>query len=154
MGLDTYINKRIYIGANYRCNDITGDINIVKNGINMNIPLDEVAYISVRAGDWRKCWWLHSWFVDNIDNYNDFEYNIVPLKVLDLLKENLERILSSDRNNMKDISQAIFGDYVEDFFYDEEDVESFKEELKRTLEIVNDILSTPGIESFEYCASW
>ncbi len=65
MGLDMYLKRKIYIGAQYHSN-ISGDLNIYKDGNKLPISLDTVQYIEQEVGYWRKANAIHNFFVNNV----------------------------------------------------------------------------------------
>lgn len=86
MGLDMYLTKKIYVGANYKHNKVEGSINLTKEGKKLNIDLKKVTYIEQEAGYWRKANAIHSWFVENVQNGED------DCKPYWVSKENLEEL--------------------------------------------------------------
>lgn len=96
MGLNMYLRKEIYIGANYNHNGITGVIDIQKNGEKIPIKLNEVNAIRCEAIYWRKANQIHKWFVDNVqdgeDDCGEYEVSKEKLKELyDLCCEVLDK---------------------------------------------------------------
>lgn len=89
MGLDMYLTKRIYIGAQYSHNNVKGVINLTrgKNDEPVRINLNKVTEITESAGYWRKANQVHKWFVDNIQDGNDDckEYYVPEEKLKELL---------------------------------------------------------------------
>lgn len=71
MGLDMYLSRKVYIGANYEHNKIKGEINITKDGVPVKINLDKITEITESCGYWRKANQIHKWFVDNVQDGND-----------------------------------------------------------------------------------
>lgn len=73
MGLDMYLEKRTYIGANYKHNNVKGEINLTKDEDNKSIKIDltKVTEITEEVMYWRKFNALHSWFVKNCQNGED-----------------------------------------------------------------------------------
>jgi hypothetical protein len=88
MGLDMYLRKKIYVGANFEHNEIAGEINITKGGKPFNINKDKVTYIIEDWGDWRKANAIHYWFVDNVQEGKDDcrEYYVSEEKLNELLE--------------------------------------------------------------------
>lgn len=71
MGLDMYLTKKIYIGANYEHNHVKGEINLTKDNKPIKVNLSKVTYIEESAGYWRKANQIHRWFVENVQDGND-----------------------------------------------------------------------------------
>jgi len=93
MGLDMYLNKRIYIGANYEHNNVNVEIKIIKKnhkGEEQEVVIDpkKITYIEERAGYWRKANHIHKWFVDNVMGGEDEckDYSVSAEQLLELLK--------------------------------------------------------------------
>jgi len=70
MGLDMYLKKRTYVGANYDHNNVKGSIYLTvgKNCKELPIQLNRVSYIEENVGYWRKANHIHAWFVENVQN--------------------------------------------------------------------------------------
>jgi ABC-type Zn uptake system ZnuABC Zn-binding protein ZnuA len=87
MGLDMYLRKKIYIGANFEHNEIAGVIYLTKGGTPIKINLDKVTYIIEDCGDWRKANQIHAWFVENVQEGKDDcrEYYVSEEKLKELL---------------------------------------------------------------------
>ena len=88
MGLDMYLNRKIYIGANYDWNGVEGDLKIKKKGKELPLELKDVKSIVEEVAYWRKANQIHKWFVDNIQEGND---NCGTYYVS---KEDLEKLLN------------------------------------------------------------
>lgn len=88
MGLDMYLNRKKYIGANYEHRNITGNIDIKRDGKNIPIDFNKVSYIEEAVGYWRKANAIHKWFVDNIQEGVDDcrEYYVEKEKMKELLE--------------------------------------------------------------------
>lgn len=87
MGLDMYLLKKIYIGANFEHNEIAGEINITKGGEPFKINMNKVTYVIEDWGDWRKANAIHQWFVENVQEGKDDcrEYYVSEDKLKELL---------------------------------------------------------------------
>lgn len=86
MGLDQYLSKRTYIGANWEHRCITGSVRLKKNGELIKINRKRISYVIEEVGYWRKANQIHKWFVDNIQDGNDdcgrYEVSRAELKTL------------------------------------------------------------------------
>lgn len=86
MGLDMYLTKEIYVGANYDWNNVKGKIEITQNDKKLPIDLSKVTYIVEHVGYWRKANAIHKWFVDNVqngvDDCREYDVDIGQLKQL------------------------------------------------------------------------
>lgn len=89
MGLDMYLTKRIYVGANWEHNNVCGEINLThgKENTPIKINLNKVSVIIEDAGYWRKANHIHKWFVENIQDGKDDcgEYYVERDKLQELL---------------------------------------------------------------------
>ena len=68
MGLDMYLTRKIYVGGNYKHNNVKGEINLTKGEENTPIPvnLDKLKYFEEEGAYWRKANHIHQWFVDHV----------------------------------------------------------------------------------------
>ena len=86
MGLDMYLTKRIYVGANYEHRKITGQISILQDGKPIEINFNKVNYIVESVAYWRKANAIHRWFVENVqdgeDDCRDYYVSVDKLKEL------------------------------------------------------------------------
>lgn len=87
MGLDMYLTKKIYVGANYEHRGVTGKIDIKVGDEKLKVNFNRVSYIEERIGYWRKANSIHSWFVEKVQNSED---DCNPHYVS---RENLEELL-------------------------------------------------------------
>lgn len=71
MGLDMYLTRRVYIGAEYEHRKVTGTIDIAIDGKPVNIDFKKVSYIIENVGYWRKANQIHHWFVENVQEGED-----------------------------------------------------------------------------------
>ena len=71
MGLDMSLTKKVYIGAQYEHNQVTGTIDLYSAGKPILIELKKVTYIEEEAGYWRKANAIHRWFVENVQKGED-----------------------------------------------------------------------------------
>ena len=69
MGLDMYLRRRHYIGAEYKHREVKGTILIGDKKIPINF--NRVSYIEEEVCYWRKANQIHKWFVDNVQEGND-----------------------------------------------------------------------------------
>ena len=153
MGLDMYLTKETYIGANFEFNEIGGTLELTKGGSPIPIKFNRVVSISERIGYWRKANQIHNWFVNNVQGgEDDCESHYVTLN-------QLKQLVKACKSVVDDISLAeellptregfFFGAYEYDEYY--------IQDLKDTIEML-----TPVIEEMEqsqhadiyYQSSW
>lgn len=123
MGLDMYLTKKYYIGAQYEHNNVTGNLEIFKNGEKIDVKLKDVKYIEIEAVYWRKANMIHKWFVDNVQNGED---DCIPYYVeFGQLRELLDTCIKvrNDHTLAPDLLPTqdgfFFGgtEYSDDYFY-------------------------------------
>lgn len=71
MGLDMYLIKKYYIGAQSEYNNITGTVEIYQQGVKIPIEINDIKYIESEAVYWRKANMIHKWFVDHAQEGTD-----------------------------------------------------------------------------------
>lgn len=116
MGLDMYLTRKIYVGANYEHNEIKGVIDLEKCGKKIPLVLEKVTYIEEDAGYWRKANQIHKWFVDNVQDGEDdcgtYDVSIEQLKeLLILCKEVKEKAIIED-GHVKNGERLVDGKFL------------------------------------------
>ena len=71
MGLDMYLTRETYIGAEFSHRQIDGTIFITKEGARVPINFNQISEIIESVAYWRKANAIHKWFVDNVQNGTD-----------------------------------------------------------------------------------
>lgn len=86
MGLDMYLTKRVYIGADFPHRKITGVIDIKADGERIPVNFYKVNSITEQVAYWRKCWTIHEWFVKHVQNGVDDckEFRVTYDKLMEL----------------------------------------------------------------------
>ena len=152
MGLDMYLYKKTYIrqGDFYKPESVNEVI--VKTGgeIDKKIDPKKIKYVVEEAGYWRKANQIHRWFVENVQRGTDDcgSYWVSREKLeelLDLCKRVIEDNSLADEL-LPSTSGFFFGgtDYDEWYFND----------IKNTIEIIEECLSDESADDFEYHSSW
>lgn len=146
MGLDMFLNRRIYIGANYESNNITGKIELERNGVPINIDLKKVTYINEQVIYWRNTYEILKWFIDNIQNGEEDcrEYYVDPVylkEFIDLCKITVKQL--KDGNVSHDNLALPSEEEVKDDFY--------INELIRTIKVIEPLL---GKDDFYFDSNW
>lgn len=151
MSLDMWLNRKIYVGANFNFNDVEGEISIIKAGEKLNIDFDKVVYVIERAGEWNGADAIHAWFVsnvqDDIDNCADYYVPGWQLKELyELCKDVLHKY---------DPEYAAVNLPLESFDENPYDRWYF-ESLVDTMNIIENIMVVdPELEGeYSYTSSW
>lgn len=153
MGLDMYLNKRTYVGAEYEHREIKGEINLTEKGKPIPIKLKRVSEIIERVGYWRKANQIHNWFVKNVqdgkDNCEEYWVSTEQFKQLldDCKKVKENQLVAADVLPTK--SGFFFGGTEYDEFY--------MKEIDETIEIIETLFneSEDGkIHDVYYQSSW
>ena len=83
MGLDMYLSRKKYVGANYEHRKVKGEIHINIGEKHLPVDFNKVTYIEEEVGYWRKANQIHKWFVDNVqDGEDNCELHYVSLESL------------------------------------------------------------------------
>ncbi len=153
MGLDMYLNKKVYIGAKFEHRKITGKIELKQDKTPIKIVLEKVSEIVEEVGYWRKANHIHKWFVDNIQNGQDDcrEYYVSYEKLMEL-KSICETIVNQPTEILRHQKSRELLPTCEGFFfggtaYDE----YYFDELQETIEILSN-LEADG--EYYYQSSW
>ena len=161
MGLDMYLTRRVYVGAEY--GRVTGKIELEKDGKPIPVNLGKVDSIIESVAYWRKANAIHDWFVNNIQDGDDDcrEYYVT--------REKLEELYETCDKTLKylDMCDTVQGDptiYLVDeehielptttgpFFGSDEYNEYYKEQLEDTIKILGSILKEE--DEYEYSGDY
>lgn len=177
MGLDMYLNKKVYVGAEYEHRKVTGAIDIKSNDEIIPVDFKKVSEIVEQVGYWRKANAIHKWFVDNVqDGEDNCRESYVEHGQLMELKETCEKVLASLESsptkktkvktgyaNGKDtyteidictdttLAEELLPSESGFFFGSTEYGECYLEDLKTTIDILTDL--NEG-DDYYYRASW
>jgi hypothetical protein len=127
MGLDMYLHKKVYIGANYEHRNVKGIVDISIKEKKIEIPFNEISEISLTKAYWRKANQIHAWFVENVqDDVDDCRgYEVSGkqlLQLVDICKEVLKD--KSKASELLPVSEGFFfggNEYDEYYFSDVQD---------------------------------
>jgi hypothetical protein len=145
MGLDMYLTKKIFVGAQYEHRNVTGKIEITIGNRPCQVDLSKVSEITESVGYWRKANAIHKWFVDNIQEGEDDcrEYE-VSFEQLQELKKLCKQVLKTKKFQLLPPQEG--------FFFGSADAdEYYYQDLKKTVKII-DQLDKDG--DYVYRASW
>lgn len=137
MGLDMYLRKKMYIGANYEHNNIKGVIYITRDNEPVKINFDKVTYIIEDCGYWRKANGVHAWFVENVQDGQDDckEYYVSESKLKELLNVCLQ--IKANPTLAPELLPTQDG-----FFFGNTDYEEYYwDDIDLTINIINEILA-------------
>ena len=158
MGLDMYLTKEIYIGANWEHSGVTGQIRLKKNGIPIPINLRRVSTITEEVGYWRKANQIHNWFVQNVqDGIDECQKSWVSAEQLKQLYNTCKKVYASRHDGGK-LAQELLptssGFFFGTYDYDEYYYEQIQDTIKILKPIVKHLDDDNRVGDFYYQASW
>ena len=147
MGLDMYLTKEIYVGANYKFNEVRGEINLTTNGKPIKVNLNKVVSIHESFAYWRKANQIHNWFVENVQNGVDNcgTYYVSAEKLQELV-EICKKVLDN-HELAEELLPRCSGFFFGDTNYDE----YYFADLQNTVNMLSDIDEECD---YIYHASW
>ena len=174
MGLDMYLKKKIYIGANYDHRKVTGKITIKQNGRPINVNFKRISEIVEDVGYWRKANHIHKWFVENCqDGEDDCREAYVSREQLKELLETCKKVLETKPTKItkitkksKKVNATVKGEAEETaedllptqsgfFFGGTEIDEYYYETIEETIKIIGGLLKElTDDDSVYYQSSW
>lgn len=161
MGLDMYLEKETYIGANFPWRKLEGELNLVNNpgeenestvNILETVKPERVSSIVETVCYWRKANHIHAWFVDEVqDGVDECQRSYVSYGQLVELKELCEWTL--DNTGEADTALPTRAGF---FFGSTEYGEYYFQDIQFTLDMLNEILNEPNAKdvSYYYQSSW
>ena len=156
MGLDMYLIKSTYIGAEYDHRKISGTVSIFKDGKEIPIQLKRINCIREKVGYWRKANAIHKWFVDNVQDGKDEgqEVEVSQKQLNDLLA------LCKQVKEMPELAIKLLPTMSGFFFGSADYEEGYMQNIDSTIEIIESLLAEGSPEKdylpFEvyYRSSW
>lgn len=155
MGLDMYLTKKIYVGANYEHNNITGKIELMKGDKPIEVNLKRVTNIEENVGYWRKANHIHNWFVQNVQEGVDNcgEYYVTDEQLTKLLAD-----CKAVKQN-KDAAATVLPTQGGFFFGGTDYDEDYMQDIDDTIEIIEALMKEKGDKEFidgdiYYRSSW
>ena len=164
MGLDMYLTKRTYIGAEYDFREVGGNIDITIKGEPVNINFNRVQTIIEKIGYWRKANQIHNWFVQNVqDGEDDCMEHRVSREQFQSLLDDVNAVLSArdtpeEKGAIEDLlpptSGFFFGsNEIDDWYWG--DVENTKHLIESVLaEMDEDEKNSQMWTNYYYQSSW
>ena len=161
MGLDMYLEKETYIGANWQWRELRGELILIDNvgeenerttNIFETVKPNRVNSIVEQVAYWRKANHIHKWFVDNVqDGIDECQRSYVSYSQLVELQELCEWVLDNP-----DEAEAGLPTASGFFFGGTEYNQYYFDDVKYTLYKLNEILNEPHAEnaSYYYQSSW
>lgn len=153
MGLDMYLEREIFIGANYEHLGIHGTVELF-DGENKRIPvtLEKISSITERMIYWRKANQIHFWFVQNVQ---DGEDNCARYYVSG---DNLRKLADDCLQVLQDheCAEDVLPTHSGCFFGSQEFDEWYFEDVAFTYKAITKILEEckDNLTGFYYHSSW
>ena len=153
MGLDMYLEKSLYVGANYEHNKVTGKVKIVRgDGLVLPVKLSEIISVRMKCGYWRKANAIHKWFVDNVQDEEDNcgTYWVSKDDLAELLR------VCKEVQEDHDLAESLLPSESGYFFGGQEYDEWYFNAINYTVTLIEGILADPdvGFYDFYYNSSW
>lgn len=154
MGLDMYLRKKIFVGANYTHRGITGTVELSSEGKSLPIRFDRISEISEYVGYWRKANQIHHWFVENVQEGEDDckEYVVYEYKFKELL-DTVQRVLDARGTDFeKEVASSNLPTEEGFFFGSTEIDEWYWQDLEDTKKLITSVLQE--IEEDKESGAW
>lgn len=163
MGLDMYLTRRTYVGANFKHNQKESD-KVIINGI--TYPADQITELCFAAAYWRKANHIHNWFVQNVqDGVDDCKEYYVAIEDLENLlqdcKDSLTYLTALEHEGegfnkvYKNIDEAKLIPTTSGFFFGSTEYdEYYEDQLEYTIEVLEKELKREGNDDYYYSSSW
>ena len=154
MGLDMYLTRETYIGAEFSHRQIDGTIFITKAGVRVPIDFNQISEITESVASWRKANAIHKWFVDNVQNGDDDcgKHHVTVDQLRQLVKVCKEVL--KDHSKARELLPPQSGPYFGSIEVDE----WYFEDLKSTVEQLTPIIKECSPDNFDvtlyYQSSW
>lgn len=154
MGLDMYLIKETYIGAEFKHRQIDGTIFITKEGVRVPIDFNLISEITESVATWRKANAIHKWFVDNVQDGNDDcgKYHVTVDQLRQLVKVCKEVI--KDPSKARELLPPQSGPYFGSINIDEWYFEDLKLTVKQLTPIIKECSSDNFDVTLYYQSSW
>ena len=158
MGLDMYLWREIYVGAEYTHRGVTGSIELNYQGTRLPVNFKKVSTITEEAMYWRKANAIHNWFVENVqDGQDDCRKYWVDIDKLIELRKTIKKVLQNHKLASELLPTSVgffFGETDYDSYY----YESLEETEKELFQIIKDYKRLTDKQradvNFYYESSW
>ncbi len=71
MGLDMFLEERVYVGGQHSHRNVKGSVDITIGDEKLVVPLDRLSDLKLVGAYWRKANQIHAWFVENVQHGTD-----------------------------------------------------------------------------------
>lgn len=154
MGLDMYLSKESYIGANYEHREVKATIKITIEGVDVTINLNRLDTIIESVGYWRKANAIHKWFVDHCQDGDD------DCRAAEVSRTQLQELL--DTCVKVQANHSLASELLppqSGFFFGGVEVDDwYFEQITDTIKILESVLSESECASaypiYKYTSSW
>lgn len=153
MGLDMYLTKKTYIGANYEFNEIGGTLELTREGSPIPIKLNRVVSIDERIGYWRKANQIHNWFVENVQGgEDDCKQYYVELDQLKQLVEVCKSVVD-DISLAEELLPTRKGFFFGAYEYDEYYIQDLEDTIEMLTPVIEELEQSQHADIY-YQSSW
>jgi len=145
MGLDMYLKKRVYVGANFEHNEVKGKIELESRGKPVKINFKNVTSIIEEVAYWRKANAIHNWFVQNVqdDVDNCAEYYVSFEQLVELRETCINALETKNADLLEPVEGFFFGSTeIDDYYWNN---------IKYTIEALSYLNENA---SYFYSSSW
>jgi hypothetical protein len=147
MGLDMYLEKRVYVGTYDRA---TGETGSSITSTDSRVNAKRVEYVVEGVAYWRKANAIHAWFVrECAKGVDDCKPVWVPEEKLFQLLDLVRTVLAEPKRG-PELLPTQSGFFFGDTAYDD----SYRDDLKLTEEMLERVLKEEGAGNIYYRASW
>jgi hypothetical protein len=162
MGLDMYLYRETYIGAEFEHRNVKGKVDITINDVPVDIDMKKISSIKEHVGYWRKANQIHQWFVQNVQDGEDncAYYHVGEGKLKELLEE-VEKVLASKGTPQEEYVVNEFLPSSDGFFFGSDysaDPEWYWLQMDNTKEILTEVMNTKKSPDmwvdYYYQSSW
>ena len=151
MGLDMYLTKKIYVGAEHKHRNVNGEVSITVNGKPLKVNFYKIVNIEERFGYWWEANAIHGWLVNNVQDGVDncAEYCVSEGQLSELLSICKQIKDNPTPENCEDLLPAQFGFFFGDAKYDQ----NYFNKIDETINILEEALQEEEGD-FYYQSSW
>jgi len=154
MGLDMYLTREVYIGADWEHNGITGKVTLKRGGVPITVNSGKISEITEGFAYWRKANAIHRWFVDNVqDGEDECGTHYVYREHFESLLKDVNEVLA-DHSKANAILPSQSGFFFGGIEYDEWYFKDLEYTKKVVLEALKDLDKKEAYVTYKYHSSW